>query len=269
LPASRYLSFPGADQLGLMMLARAANDLMFRIPSVVVKYTSGVGNKTIPSYEDVPVGETVRNHLIAAGCVLLQTEKIADMVLAVNTPVDGWTREAGGGENPPNANPVAIASFVNEIQSSLLANKKVAVADISFANGADNALMYQLTKSKVIPKLEAYSGWNTASNTIGFTIGQSVFAQEMTTKNKNSLVAIRLLDDWAYQANIRQELLREVLDPKGHSNVQLNEMTPELIAKTEIKMNVFAQENLSWYPMKKINVTFPWNRMFEVGIDVQ
>lgn len=268
LPPSKYLSFPGADQLGLVLLARAANDLRFKIPSMAVKYTRGTGDKTVPSYEDVPVGDTVRNHLIASGCVLLQSEGVADMVLAINTPANGFTKEAGNGENPQESRLSTIA-FVKDIQSYLAANKKVAVADIAFANGADNSLMTELTKNKIVPKLEAYSGWNTASNTIGYTIAQSVFAQKMKKEDKNSLLAIRLLDDWAYQANIRRSLLKDMLIPRGHSDVQLNEITPELITETELQMNAFAKENLSWYPIKKIEVTFPWNRMFEVGINLQ
>jgi len=267
LPASRYLSFPGADQLGMIMLARASNDLLFKIPSIHVKYTQGVGDKTIPSYEDVQIGQTVRNHIIAVGGVPLLSDKVADMILAVHTPVDGWTREAGG-PNPQEANGETVA-FVKDIQSYLLADKKVAVADIAFANGSDNSLMYEMTKNQVIPRLESYSGWNTASNTIGYTIGQAVFAQQMTNPNKNSLLTVRLLDDWAYQANIRSALLRDVLIPQGHSNVQLNEITPQLVAETEKQMNHFAAQNIDWFPIQKLEVSFPWNRMFEVKVNVQ
>lgn len=268
LPASKYISFPGADQLGMLLLTRAANDLMFKIPSVAIKYTQGTGEKTIPSYEDIPVGGNVRQHLIAAGCVPLLSERLADLVLAVHTPADGWTKEAGGGTNPQKANSETIA-FVKQIQSSLDANKKVAVADIAFANGSDNSLMSEMTKRKIIPRLESYSGWNTASNTIGYTIGQAVFAQNMTMEKKHSLLAIRLLDDWAYQANIRQTLIKEVLEPQNHSNVELNNLTPQLVAETEKQMNVFAKQNMSWFPLEKIEASYPWNRMFEVGINLQ
>jgi len=264
LSASKYLSFPGADQLGMVLLARASNDLMFKIPSVAVKYSQGTGEQTIPSYEDIEIGQTVRNHIIAVGGVPLLSEKVADMILAVHTPVDGWTREAGG-INPQEANPDTV-SFVKEIQSYVLANRKVAVADIAFANGSDNSLMYEMTKSKIIPKLQSYSGWNTASNTIGYTIGQAVFAQNMSSSNRKALLAVRLLDDWAYQANIRSTLLREILVPQGSSDVQLNGITPKLIAETEQRMKVFAAQHIEWLPFQKAEVSFPWNRMFEVGI---
>lgn len=265
LPASKYLSFPGADQLGMVMLARAANDLTFTIPSVAVIYTQGVGDQTIPSYEDTPVGKNVRDHLIAAGFLPLLSDKKADMILAVNTPADGWTREAGMDSNKVEANKETLA-FVKQIQAYLLAKRKVAVADISFANGSDNALLYEMTKSEMLPQLESYSGWNTASNTIGYTIGQAAFAQRMTTANKNNLIAVRLLDDWAYQANVRGALTKEVLIPAGHSNVQLDEMLPTLTKDATERMQAFSMQNLQAFSLKKIEVSFPWNRMFEVDV---
>ena len=145
----------------------------------------------------------------------------------------------------------------------------MAVADVAFANGADNSFMTEMTKRKLVSKLESYSGWNTASNTVGYTIGQAMFAQNMTTQDKNSLMAVRLLDEWAYQANIRSALQRDVLVPRGHSDVQLNELLPKLEVETGRQMKVFAKQNLDWFPLQKIDVSFPWNRMFEVKIKVQ
>ncbi len=268
LPASQYISFPGADQLGMILLARAANDLMVKIPSVAVMYTQGIGDKTIPSYEDTPVGKNVRDHLIAAGCLPLLSDKIADMILAVNTPVDGWTREAGVESNKIEASKETRA-FVKQMQTYLLAKRKVALADISYANGSDNSLLHEMTKDKMMPQLESYSGWNTASNTIGYTIGQAVFAQRMTPANKNSLIAVRLLDDWAYQANIRGALTKDILIPTDHSNVQLDDMLPLLTKEANDRMQIFAQENLKAFSVKKLEVSFPWNRMFEVEAKVK
>lgn len=268
LPASKYLSFPGADQLGMTLLARAANDLTFKMPSVAVMYTDGVGDKTIPSYEDTPIGKNVREHLIAAGCFPMQSDKIADMILAVNTPADGWTREAGANSNTKKASKETLL-FVKQMQSYLTANRKVALADISFANGADNALMHEIANRRMLTQLESYSGWNTASNTVGYTIGQAVFAQNMTNDNKNKLITVRVLDDWAYQANIRGSMMKEVLIPKGQSNTQLDEMLPMLSKDATERTYLFVQENLSRYPLQKVEVTFPWNRMFEVEVKVQ
>jgi hypothetical protein len=126
-----------------------------------------------------------------------------------------------------------------------------------------------MTNSKLVSQLESYSGWNTASNTIGYTIGQAVFAQRMTEADKNHLMAVRLLDDWGYQANVRTALMNEVLIPAGHSNVQLNEMLPALSKDATERLQKFAQENVTEIPLEKVDVSFPWNRMFEVDVKVQ
>ena len=69
----------------------------------------------------------------------------------------------------------------------------------------------------------------------------------MTSNDRQALLAVRLLDDCAYQANIRKSLIKERLIPKKHSDVQLNEMVPELVSETEKRMNIFYQKNISWF----------------------
>lgn len=83
------------------------------------------------------------------------------------------------------------------------------------------------------------------------------------------MIAIRLLDDWAYQANIRRDLLKNVLVPQGCSDIELSHIIPQLITETKTQMNLFVQHNLYWFPLRKIEVSFPWNRMFEVEINAQ
>ena len=265
LALNKYATFPGADQLGMLMLTRALNDLSFKIPSVAVFYGDGAGANTIPSYEDTPVGDNVRNHLWAAGCLPLQTATRTDLVLAVNTPYDGWTREAGRADNISEASP-AVRAFAERIAAEIKAGNKVALGDISFANGADNALLALLAKQGSLQGLQAYSGWNTASNTLGFAIGQGVLAARMQPDEKHRLLTVRLLDDWAYQANVRQHLITTVLQPSGHSDVRLNELKAELAVKATTELAAFAAAKMPEWRTEPFVAEFPWNRMFEVRI---
>ena len=50
----------------------------------------------------------------------------------------------------------------------------MAVGDIAFANGADNALMKQLQDRDLLDKLYGYAGWNTATNSTGFALGMGM-----------------------------------------------------------------------------------------------
>lgn len=266
LPASKFATFPGADQLGMLMMVRAANNAAVRIPLVRVYYAPGAGPDTVPSYEDVPIGRTVNEHVVAAGGLLL-TGTRPDLVLAVNTPEDGVTHEAN---SPANRGRVTAAAYVfaGEVAASVARGEPVAVGDVAYANGADNALMTELARRGLLFRLDAYSGWNTASNTLGYAIGQGLLAPRMTAAAKDRLLATRLLDDWAYQANVRGALGREVLYPAGGNWFYLNELAPRLTAEANRRLKAFAAARFPAYPVDRLKVSFPWNRMFEVDIEL-
>ena len=78
----------------------------------------------------------------------------------------------------------------------------------------------------MMSKLRAYSGWNTGSNTVGFALNQGILAAYMKEEEKNKLIVVRMLDDWAYQANVRREVLAEKVYPLGISAVRLGD-SPE------------------------------------------
>lgn len=263
----QFASFPGADQLGMILLTRAVNEFYNRIPVVVVRYAPGIGAATIPSYEDQPAGKTTFDHILAAGGVPLLTPALAELILMVNTPADGKTHEADSTLNMTKASEETKA-FVAEAQLWLQAGKKVAVADIAFGNGADNSLLLQMSAQELLPKLAAYSGWNTASNTTGYAIGQGLLAASMTDRERLRLLAVRYLDDWAYQANIRAELNKEINYPRGGSLVKLDERQSLLTIAAEKKFHKFADQYLSGLPTEKLQVSFPWNRMFEIYVTV-
>ena len=67
LPKERIRFFAGADQLGLVLLTRAAKRLQYELPMVNVTYAVGTGGKTVPSYEDDTVAESAKQHIYAAG----------------------------------------------------------------------------------------------------------------------------------------------------------------------------------------------------------
>lgn len=267
LPDSKYTSFPGADQLGMVLLARAYNNLTKQSPIVEIQYALGAGASTVASYEDQPIGRTIVDHITAAGGSVMNRSQTPDLVLAVNTPLTSETPEAESFSNIP-AITYSTSKFVSTIESKLTAGKSVAVADIAFANGADNALMRALYEHGLLDKLKAYSGWNTASNTLGYALGQGMMSKSMSDKERKQLLAIRYLDDWAYQANIRKELYRTILNPQQGNDEFLNGLESELTVALKKETNLFAS-NYLWVQPDSIKVSFPWNRMFEIRVGIE
>ncbi len=263
----KFATFPGADQLGMIMLARAYNNLTNQLPIVKLDYAPGAGDRTVPRYEDQPVGKTIVDHIIAAGGIVLPNPHQPDLVLAVNTPFNGLTREADSASNGVKTSE-GLQKFVADLQTGIGAGKKVAVADIAFGNGADNSLMAELANRHLLDKLTAYSGWNTASNTIGYVVSQGMMAGAMNDPDRKRLLAVRYLDDWAYQANIRNELNRDINYPRGGSLVRLDGLRPLLTAEAQKREGLFARQKL-WLAPDDIKVSFPWNRMFEIQVQVK
>ena len=144
----------------------------------------------------------------------------------------------------------------------------MAIGNISFVNGSDNSLMQELSDQKLLGKLTAYSGWNTPSNTLGFAISQGMLAPQMTTTSRQKLLAERYLDDWAYQANIRSQLNREIVYAKGGSLVQLDALEGELTVAAQKKLREFAKQYLDFLQPEQVQVNFPWNRMFEIDVRI-
>lgn len=259
-----FATFPGADQLGLVLLTRAANDLNGDRPLVAVAYAPGSGPATIPSYQGEQVSDSIFHQITAAGSYLTSSIERADLVLMVHTSANGETLEADSPRNKltKRAETIEFAEQVAVISQS----KRVAVADISFGNGADNTLLANLTRLHVPTRLAAYSGWNTASNTLGFAISQGILSSRMSDTARQGLLSVRLLDDWAYQANVRQSVKQEFIHPRGLNEVKLGASRSAVEADTTMQLKAFAAKNFGVFPVPEFRAEHPWDRMFEVHI---
>ena len=265
LTDSTFASFPGADQLGLVLLARAYNLLTGQQPKVAVFYAMGPEAATVPSYEDQPFGLTVATHITAAGGVIHNGFGRPDLTLAVNTPLQTDNHEAESVDNIPFVTP-ATRQFVGRVENSIRLKIPVAVADVAYANGSDNSLMAELSRRKLLYSLSAYSGWNTASNTLGYAVAQGMLLMNAPDKNRRRLLTIRYLDDWAWQANIRQEVFRDMPDA-ADSLRYLSSPGDKAEALAKTKLRAFAQQKLGW-PPGAIELSFPWNRLFEIDVRI-
>ena len=118
-------------------------------------------------------------------------------------------------------------------------------------------------------RLAAYNGWNTASNTVGYGIAQGVLSKYMTADAHRDMLTTQYLDNWASQANVRDYIYR--MQQKLEAGVvtqyypTLNE---ELQSRTKEQLQRYASTYLGIDP-KTVDVTLPWQRLFEVYVDVK
>jgi Protein of unknown function (DUF4127) len=157
---------------------------------------------------------------------------------------------------------------------------RVIIADVAYANGGDPKLVEELLKRPdLLLKIKSYGGWNTTGNTMGSTLALAVsywaandssaqaqaqapaqaqgqaLAQAVVVKNQLSeahkqCLFVRLVDDWAYQACVREQLFGEA------STQKLAELIGPYIAKINNALDMEPSVRLS----------FPWKRTFEIEI---
>ena len=267
LGKTKYQAIAGIDEIGMMLLTRAVNEHTNNVPFVFVKYNWGRGGDTVPSYSDEKISDSVDEAIVVTGAMKVPSPERANIVLAVNTNPDGKTYEANFPEN--DAKDREGTKYFTEMVSDYV-NKgyPVAIADIAFANGADNALMEHLRNNGLLFKIKAYAGWNTPTNSMGFVLSTGMLTNKMSDDSIDELLVTRYIDDWAYQANVRNIIARQLTWLRGDGWYgTLNGKRDAVSDRTSKMMNHFIENNLP--PFKgsnRILVTFPWNRMFESDV---
>lgn len=264
LGASKFQAIAGIDELGLLMLTRSVNDWTSSVPFVFVKYNWGRGGNTVPAYSDEKIDDSIKEHVTAAGGLIVKDAGKADVVLCVNTNPNGKTYEAGDRANDGKPRE-GTKYFADIVQEYVDAGRPTCVADIAYANGSDNALMEMLKDRDLLFKLRAYAGWNTATNSTGFVMAEGMLAEHMTLDACDELLLRRYLDEWAYQANVRGIVARQLGWFRASGSYSaLNERRGAAEERATRLMQRFCETNLPPFDeLQYLKVTFPWNRMFE------
>lgn len=226
----------GADEIPLTLLARAIEKEI----KVFVEFTEPDYKDCISNYEDVSIEKSVQGQLELGGFTQVQTREEADVILIVNNFIEkqgeyvmGWTTQPFRKTFTPPGKPYAIA-------------------DVRYANGADNDFVEQFLPQIDLNNFYGYAGWNTSANTVGsLLVGVKVRwnAGKYNEAAFKRLQIIRFLEDWAYQANVRGMI-------ENPCDIQT------LMKPYEIKLaEIFGQ-------VPPIEYLYPWNRKFEVEISL-
>ena len=273
LPKSKFQSLPGIDEFNILLLSRAINDMTGNIPLVCVRYGLGKGGDTIPEFSDEKISDSVEAALKIAGGLQVRTPKRADLLLLINTERRGrtlFTLNTCPTEEdfvPDLKGDKGTKAFAGMVEEAVEAGYPVGVADIKYANGADNALLNLLEQKNLLFRLQAYSGWNTATNSTGFALGMGLLTGKMDADKREHLLGVRYLDDWAYQANVRSHVGTELVKKFRSSRYYYNLEDKLAFAEkrnTEL-MREFAGKHLPNIPTD-FTVRNPWLRMFECDI---
>lgn len=281
--------FPGADEVGVVFVSRFVNQFFHISPKFFVEYGGIHGDDWIAPFEDTTFDYNVQKHIASAGGIIVNNEDEADIHLLLNTP------SASGSSRSED-----IGWLVNRTKELIANGKQVAIGDVLIVNKADEPFVMTLAESVDLTKILSYSGWNTAGNALGITVGHA--AARFAFLNQTSGFGVPLYEQ---TANAHYEfLLHRFAKDQGYKNVvhpaartyiqQIGASEWSLGDKYDL-VNNFVKENLTketeyWYQyfdgkkvyigsrgtkefyktissLESVHVKLPWPRIFEAELE--
>ena len=273
----------GTDEVALTLLGPAtdmANETKYK---VFVHYTETHTATAILPYMPRPLMQTVAEKLAISGAEPTSSIFEADFILVVHAG-NSQSREA------------QLKTNADQIKSWMEQGRNVAVVDLATDWIEKQTLLPYLQRNETpLYQLLAYAGWNTASNSIGTVITQSIMSLSGRNTSEASValsrdlarvefISDRILDDWYYQKIFRHQLNesleKQKIDPYNLKDAQKN------VAK-QINHHLFNAHlqyiRRSWqkaviplyapghgsYALYNgtLKTGLPWDRTFEIYVD--
>ncbi len=259
---SRVQIYPGADEvihtLSAHMVGALTNKtaIKFFVVATDAEHIAALNAR----YEDRPILESISAQIAAVGGVRVSDAAAADVLLLVHSA--GTSQGDWAMRLPLPSISTVTAEWLKKALG--VSNKKIAVLDLAYANGGDPILIEALRQVMPLNMLAAYAGWNTASNSAGSLLAQCALAAHDADASANrEALCLRLLEDYLYQAVIRQQI-RDEIDETTMSASVLNEKVSAVFITAA--NDWLRQHQFDW---QVASIYLPWNRTFEIGINLQ
>ncbi|TCW36747.1 uncharacterized protein DUF4127 [Thermohydrogenium kirishiense] len=250
----------GADEIGMEIISRLANEYYKQKPSFRVIYDVKNPENVMLPFEGADLKKIVEEKINFIGG---KTDINGESILYIHT----------------NKN----LGIKNDVEKYKNIGQNFGIADVAYINMADEKVVDAILKYN--PLEISYAGWNTPSNAIGTVISEMalkaildkkllpIYKQDEAIRSFAAFSFIRLADDYGYQAVVRDEMYKWVeanginkdnIDPKLSNEELSTKMKPilDMLSKTYEGRVVLGKK------IKKIEstVTYPWDRMFEIEV---
>ena len=280
---------PGADEVAMLLLARAVLTHHGIRPPMHAVYSTDAARTMVAPFEDRALHETVSFHIETAGAVEAPAADAADLSFYVFA--------SRHDEGVPQ-------SFARDVHAAVEAGRRVVVADVDpkgDVQGASVAFTEALLADDVPPRLYGYASWNTAGNTIGTAIPHGLLhhagmvlasrcrseAWQALAKAQVRFLLHRLVNDYAWQGVVRQQV-NAALRAEGRSSLWLrehageveddiagrlaapfNRLASEFMARP-LRLGTQGQTSLELHLRKAglSSLSLPWARTFEALIEI-
>ncbi len=255
---------PGADELGIALVAHAIARNARWIPRVAVRYSTPDGALYQDPIEYAPVSTAIGALIRVCGGV--RDDENPNVVLYVRVPNTTEAQDDG---------------FVAAMTADVSAGRSVALADLSYlVSYRDQASFAQrILASGLAARLDAYSSWNTNANTVGTALAEAIAAgsgRRMHTYDAlahKTFTFLLFLDDYAFHDEVRPDL-NATLAAQGIADHSLlaADVAATMTQRDRALLWSYADRILTQldpgYHIAAMSIGLPWSRTFETSIDV-
>ena len=259
---------PGADELGMVLLAQAFARNVHWTPAVSVTYSRSDAAAFNDQLEFVPIDATIGHIINACGGRRAPSAAQADVELYVRVPGTSDADES---------------AFEANLSADVAAGRSVAVADLTFLRGGpgpeQRALTDALIARGIAGKLDAYASWNTNANTVGTALATAIAtgagrrAGRFDARAHAQFMLDRYIDDYAFHQFVRPVLNAELRARGIDTTLLLPDIAREAAHDNRALLWPLALDLLAGiYPQYRdagLTITLPWDRTFETEIDVR
>lgn len=257
---------PGADELGMALVAHALARTIGWVPRIAVRYSMPAGGSYRDPLEFAPI-DVVIDHLIDL-CGGVRDDADPQITLYVRVPRTDGAHDA---------------ALLDAMKSDVVAGRPVAFADLTFLENsfADQARFAQkLARSGIAGKIDAYASWNTDANTVGTALAEAVAAGAGRRAHTYDPLAHaeftfdRYMDDYLFHDYVRPRL-NAALDAEGitdHTYLLPAWAAPiQQLDNADLWNRADALLPLVYphYHIAAMQITLPWDRTFETAIHVR
>jgi hypothetical protein len=255
---------PGADELGMALIAHAMSRDARWSPRVSVHYSTPEGAFYQDPIEYAPISTAI--DALVRVCGGVRDDVRPEIALYVRVP---------------NTTPAENDAFTAAMEADAAGGRSVALADLSYLVSYDDqgAFAQRILASRLAARLDAYSSWNTNANTVGTALAQAIAAGAGRRLGTYDALAQReftftmFLDDYAFHTAVRPTL-NAALTAQGITDHSLLE--PPVAAATSERNRALLWQYATailpqldpGYHIAALSIGLPWNRTFETSIDV-
>jgi len=262
------LILPGTDEIAMLLLASLLLQRGARFPKICPIYSHPTPDRWKLRYEDRSLSRLLKEQVKVLGAKLTDDPEKSDLLLFIHAPQENQL------DVPQDPMPAFFPAWLNELENAVKQGKPSILADLRFANGADRTMLERVSQHAPLSRLYGFSAWNTTANALGMALAQGVvrWLSDVTGEGSEidhlSLLYLRFLEDWLYQAEVRPKMIAEFKN-KGQSSLRIPEskcaeVEEKIKRALQTRQNDLLKEHFPRFNLRQIKL--PWNRLFEISV---